>query len=709
VGNELGGTLSRAQRDVAATLAIAVAVLAIGIAATLARSQPRRSGSNGVQPTTVVASASGGHVLCQHGATLPAGSTSLHAQLGPVEAPTGPAVVVTVRHGARLLDRVPIAAGWNGIELVAPITRAARDVAGVDVCVSVARGAGAIGAIGDVPAPGTGALTLDGRPVGGALRIDWYRPGSASWWAFAGTVMTRIGRVHGGWGGPWIAWTALTLVVGAGALTLTLAWRALTRDRAVPHAGWLVAGVAVMNAAAWSLLTPVFLVPDEISHVAYVQQVAETGRPPVPHDPPVFSRELRAAMVAVRSGTTTRTVWRAKPWTAAEQRRIDGLLDRPLARVGNGSAGDVDPEPPLYYALEALPYRAASSGTLVTRIAFMRLLSALLAGATALLAFLFVRECLPSRPWTWTVGGLVVAFAPMLGYVSGGVNPDALLFAVAAALFLCIARAFRRGLTRRLAFVIGAVIALGLLTKLNFYGLVPGAALALALAARRRERTWQLGTLRLPALALAIGLVPFALMLLLDATAWDRSMVLLHSTSDAHDDHGGLLGQLSFLWQVYFPRLPGQRDAFEGVAAWDGWWKSFFGKFGGLDVYFPAWAYRVGLAAFVVLLGLAARTLATSGRVVRARRSELAGYLLMASSLLTLIALVALRGWAPGIGAAAQGRYLLPLLPLLAAVIALAVRGVGARWGRPLGALVIVAALAWSVCAQLVVVAAFYA
>ena len=684
-------------------------MLAIGIVATLARSQPRRSGSNGVQPATVVASASGGHGLCQHDATLPAGTTSLHAQLTPVEAPSGPAVVVTVRHGARLLDRVPVAAGWRGIELVAPIARVVRDIAGVDVCFSVPHGAGAIGAIGDLPAPGTGALTLDGKPVGGALRLDWYRPGSESWWAFAGTVMTRIGRGHGGWGGPWVAWLALLLALAGASLALVLAWRALTRDRAVPRAGWGVAAVAVMNAAAWSLLTPIFLVPDEISHVAYVQQVGETRRPPVPHDPPVFSPELQAAMAAVRSGTTTRTVWRAKPWTASEQRRIDGMLDRPLARVGNGSAGDVDPEPPLYYALEALPYRAAGAATLVTRIAFMRLLSALLAGATALLAFLFVRECLPSRPWTWTVSGLVVAFAPMLGYVSGGVNPDALLFPVAAALFLCVARASRHGLTRRLALATGAVIALGLLTKLNFYGLVPGAAIALVLAARRRERAWRLGILRVPALALAVGLTPFALMLLLDATVWDRSLVLLHSTSDAHDDHGGLLGQLSFLWQVYMPRLPGQRDAFEGVAPWDFWWKSFFGKFGGLDVYFPAWAYRVGLAAFVALLVLAARSLAANGRVVRARSAELAGYALMTCSLLTLIALVALRGWAPGIGAAAQGRYLLPLLPLLAAVIALALRGAGARWGRPLGALVVVAALAWSACAQLVVVAAYYA
>ncbi|HEV7772606.1 MAG TPA: DUF2142 domain-containing protein [Conexibacter sp.] len=160
---------------------------------------------------------------------------------------------------------------------------------------------------------------------------------------------------------------------------------------------------------------------------------------------------------------------------------------------------------------------------------------------------------------------------------------------------------------------------------------------------------------------------------------------------------------------MYLPRLPGQRAAFEGVAAYDGWWKSFFGKFGGLNVAFPDWVYRIGLVMFVGLFALAARTLIAHRRVLRARREELLGYALMAGSLLALIALVALRGWAPGIGAAAQGRYLLPLLPLFAVVLALAVRGAGARWGRPLGAVVVVAAIAWSLFAQLVVVSAFYA
>ena len=116
-------------------------------------------------------------------------------------------------------------------------------------------------------------------------------------------------------------------------------------------------------------------------------------------------------------------------------------------------------EPPLYYALQTIPYYLGSAGTLLDQLELMRLLSALMAGLTALFTFLFVRESLPTAPWAWTVGGLGAALYPLLGFASGAVTPDAMLCAVSAAIFYCLARAFRRGLTRKLAIAIGALIA----------------------------------------------------------------------------------------------------------------------------------------------------------------------------------------------------------------------------------------------------------
>lgn len=62
-------------------------------------------------------------------------------------------------------------------------------------------------------------------------------------------------------------------------------------------------------------------------------------------------------------------------------------------------------QPPLYYALETIPYEPASGETLLEdRIELMRLLSALMGGLTALFSFLFLGEALPGARWAWTVG-----------------------------------------------------------------------------------------------------------------------------------------------------------------------------------------------------------------------------------------------------------------------------------------------------------------
>ena len=144
-------------------------------------------------------------------------------------------------------------------------------------------------------------------------------------------------------------------------------------------------------------------------------------------------------MAATRFGSLEARTLGAAVWSPLQQRAARRATCTPGSprRSANDTAGPAAPEPPLYYALEAIPYRLASGATLLDRLALMRLLSALLAGVTALFVFLFVRECLPGRPWAWTVGALGAALHPLLGFVSGGVNPDALLFAICAALFLC--------------------------------------------------------------------------------------------------------------------------------------------------------------------------------------------------------------------------------------------------------------------------------
>jgi len=185
--------------------------------------------------------------------------------------------------------------------------------------------------------------------------------------------------------------------------------------------------------------------------------------------------------------------------------------------------------------------------------------------------------------------------------------------------------------------------------------------------------------------------------------------VLARTPAEQPLEHGGIGGDLSYLWQVFLPRLPGQATAVpEFYPGWQLWWKGFVGKFGWTVVMYAEWVYRWGALLFGAVVLLALRAIVRERAALRARLPELLGYAAMAGGLLLLIGMVALRGFAPGIAGAIQGRYLLPLLALFAALVALAARGAGERWGRALGVALVLVCVAWSVFGQLLTIAWFY-
>jgi hypothetical protein len=678
-------------------MVLGVVVLAGGLVAALSHSAQRRTGTNGVWPQLVAGELVAGQRACQDGELLPAGTAEAQLPVQPLQA-VGPRVTVTLSRQGRTLARTSALVTTRDGTLRVPLRATARDLDDVTLCLTPR--AGRVGLIGGPTPPGAGSLTLAGQQTGASLAIGYLAAGTSTWWEHAATVADRMALGRGNWGGHWLVWFAGLLLLAS----LVLVGSALVRGviapaaeestdgrlRGVPALAWVIAAVAVCSAAAWSILTPAFQVPDEQTHVAYAQQLAEAGRPPIAkRSDERLAPELLATQARTRFGTLEARTYGAAVWSPLQQQLLDTELHAGLARRSeNDTVGPAAPEPPTYYALEAIPYRVASGATLLDRIALMRLLSALMAGVTALFVFLFVRECLPGRPWAWTVGALGAALSPVLGFVSGGVNPDALLFPICAALFYALAVAFRRGLTTRLAVWIGVILALGLIGKINFYGLVPGALLALALG---------------------IAVAPFLLLTALDALVWNRAFVLAHTPAERPEDHGNLGGQLSYLWQVFLPRLPGQATAFpEFYPGWQLWLKGFIGKFGWTVVNFSEWAYRLGALLLGLVVALAASTLWRGRAVVRQRRWELLGYAAMSGGLLLLIGLVALRGFAPGISGAIQGRYLLPLLALFAALLALAARGAGARWGRAVGVSLVLACVGWSLFGQLLTIAWFY-
>jgi 4-amino-4-deoxy-L-arabinose transferase-like glycosyltransferase len=480
------------------------------------------------------------------------------------------------------------------------------------------------------------------------------------------------------------------------------------RLRGIPTAAWGCALVACLNAACWSLVTPPFQVPDEPSHFAYVQELAETGTLPS-SALERFSPAEQTVLADLRQGQLRYSPQNHTIATAAEQRRLEHDLALPLSRV-TSSAGVAASEPPLYYALETVPYFLGSGGTLLDQLALMRLCSALMAGVTALFAFLFVRETLPGAPWAWSVGGLGVAFAPLLGLMAGAVNPDALLCALSAALFYCLARGFRRGLTPRLAAVIGALIAAGLITKLNFFGLLPGLVVGLLVLTVRARAGERRRACRSLALALVTAASLPGMYVLGNVLTGRGAYGALSSGATSTASKGSILDEVSYVWQFYLPRLPGMHDYFPGLSTTLQFWvDGFVGLYGWVDTVFPAWVYRVALLPIALLLALFVSGLLASRASLPARLSELGVYATMSVGLAGLVGASDYLEFPLATGSYAQPRYLLPLTALYGAGLALAARGAGRRWGPVVGATIVVVLVAHDIFSQLLEISRFYA
>jgi 4-amino-4-deoxy-L-arabinose transferase-like glycosyltransferase len=484
------------------------------------------------------------------------------------------------------------------------------------------------------------------------------------------------------------------------------AWVRATLRR-IPTAAWVCALVACLNAACWSLITPPFQVPDEPSHFAYVQELAQTGSLPRTREES-FSPAEEIALDDLNQPQLRYNPQAHTIFTQAQQRQLEHDLALPYSRV-SPNAGVATSEPPLYYALETIPYYLGSGGTILDSDALMRLFSSLMAGLTALFAFLFIRETLPGAPWAWTVGGLGVALAPLLALMSGAVNPDAQLYAVSAALCYCLGRGFRRGLTPKLAVAIGATVAIGFLTKLNFLGLIPGTVLGLIILTGRAARTSKRMACISVASAFAVAGSPICLYVTANLLAGRPPVGTLSNGISLTGAHGSILKEASYIWQFYLPKLPGMHSYFPHLSTTiQLWFDNFVGLYGWFDTVFPAWVYKLALIPAGLIAALVVSALIGGHRSVRGRICELSVYLALTIGLMALVGANDYLGFPSRATEYAQPRYLLPLLALYGATLALAARGAGRRWGPVVGASIVVLFIAHDLFSGLLEISRYY-
>lgn len=476
--------------------------------------------------------------------------------------------------------------------------------------------------------------------------------------------------------------------------------------------------VTALFGIAWAVVVPAFQVTDEDAHFGFIHTVGEKWE--LPGDPNVetYPSEMTIAVRQFNSRAANYILESRPAWSEGAYRRWLSEEDG-APRDNGGGAMASSGYPPAYYFSVLPAYLLAKRGDLFERLIAVRIMTVGWLLVTTVAAWLLAGVMFGRRRELQLVCAATAGLWPMVTHLSAGSHPDSMQIAMWTLFFWLGALILRHGLTTRRAVGIGAVTALGILTKATSIALVPGLLVLLAIAGWQLRRS---AGLRTAVVAVVVALVVLAIptgAYKAYTVAADRPALAQTSALSVEGTKPWQLREFgSYVWQFYLPKLSFQKEfrfVFPTISTFplkNTWFGNFVGTFGWTNVWFPRWFYDFALVVFAILAaGFAAaavRWKVAGGRLRRAL-PLLTFFAATAGALLLGLHLTDYRWYISGQGPFLQGRYLLPLIGLWAVAVTWAVSAIPRRFllagiGIWLGALV-----AYQIAALLTNVARFYA
>jgi Predicted membrane protein (DUF2142) len=429
--------------------------------------------------------------------------------------------------------------------------------------------------------------------------------------------------------------------------------------------------VAAIEVVVWSLVMPPFQGPDEMAHFAYVQHLAETGEAPdrTGGSGRNVSTEQAEAVRWENVHALVGVLGMRPGWAEAEERRwreVEASLPDEASADGNGPNA-VGQNPPLYYALETIPYRLAPGGSFLNRFYLTRLGSAAFYLAAVALMWLIASELF--RPvWARTLATAIVALHPKLAMLGASVNADILLVLVWTAFIYVGLRIVRQGPSARRLIGAGLISAASILTHGRGLAIMPALLVLLGIA-YLRWRPKPARALQGAAVSLGIATVGLAI-----------EGVFTSGVSGEGAAYGGTIGWvnkrafnvrefLSYVWQFYLPKLQFMQPSIgvPGYGFREVYVQTFYGDLASLEVEYPRFAIDLLQVATMALL-FALYTVAIARLQAVKRNWPIIAFLLLTG--LSMLALLHLSSYVNMLINPADplftGRYLLPLVSILA-------------------------------------------
>jgi hypothetical protein len=203
-------------------IAAGVALIAVGLAVTLLRSEEPYTGENGREiqlPAGVVIPAKAR--ACQPEPSIPSGSGTVEMQVSTAGREAGP-IEVSVLQGGRTVATGRSRSGVVDEPVRVRLGAAVGGREDVRLCVTN-RGARRLAVLGQEVPFGSGARVSDPDvPQTRAMRLVWFEPDREIVLGRAGEVAHRYGLVKASWVGTWTFWAALValLLASGGAVAL---------------------------------------------------------------------------------------------------------------------------------------------------------------------------------------------------------------------------------------------------------------------------------------------------------------------------------------------------------------------------------------------------------------------------------------------------------------------------------------------------------
>lgn len=474
-----------------------------------------------------------------------------------------------------------------------------------------------------------------------------------------------------------------------------------------------------MLSVAWDIATPPLEGPDEAKHFAYLQYLAETGRLPRSTGPHEALQEVAPGSteeqevmntLLLRPALTNRRVRPA--WSEIDLnlwRSVEHSLPRG-SRADGGNSNPIAKNPPLYYALMAIPYRIVVWLPLLKRVFVLRLFSALLYLATIVLMWLLAGEVFGPVRWKQALATGAVAFEPQISSIGAAISPENLAIALATAFLLTSVRLVKLGPSLLRVLLPGLLAAAAVLTHGRQLVLLPVLAVVLAVT-WLRHRPAARESLTLVAAGVAPVGVAFATYVLFGKASGSRAGLYGGQVSELNTKTNFKLGQfLAGVWDFYLERLVvlheriGPKWGYRQVYI-----EGFYGGFGSGNVTFPKGVLDA-LQAFtaVGLAGLLAAVVASWRRLRQAWPLVLVFLSLVLTTIVFLHYVNYRSVLVRGTGHLFIGRYLLEMIAVFGLAVTFTVGALPRRAGQLVGAAILGCAVVLCVTGITVTMFRFY-